>query len=246
MKHIKAKISYDGSYFNGFARQRHENIISVSERIELALKSMGIDDEIIGAGRTDKGVHSTGQIISFFVPSFWSLDRLKNLLNQKLYPHILIKNLNEVSSSFHPRFDAKKRAYRYIFTKDFMNPFLSNYISKLDFGDNSLIQQALKEFVGIHCFSYFKKQGSQTKNDIREIMSIKYYEYKILSHECGVICFVGNGFLRSQIRMILGMVFAYSRGEVSIEDIKMQLECKKHIWTYPVSPNGLYLTKIQY
>ncbi|PAF46729.1 tRNA pseudouridine(38-40) synthase TruA [Helicobacter sp. 12S02232-10] len=246
MKRLVAKIAYDGSEFNGFARQRTHGIMSVSERIEIALKSMGIEDEIIGAGRTDKGVHSSGQIISFCVPVNREVEKIKTLLNQKLYPHILVKSIRETHNSFHPRFDAKKRGYRYIFSNDFKNPFISKYVSKEIYGDRDRIKEGLKVFLGRHNFAYFKKQGSDTKNDVREIFIARFYRHTILSISYNVIYLEAEGFLRAQVRLMIGAVLAYSRGEITFQDLNLQLKCKKRVFTHPVSPNGLYLAKIIY
>ncbi|PAF53494.1 tRNA pseudouridine(38-40) synthase TruA [Helicobacter sp. 13S00482-2] len=246
MKKLIAKISYDGSVFSGFARQRCKGIMSVSERIEIALKSMGINNEIIAAGRTDKGVHATGQIISFCIDEKIQISKIKPLLNQKLYPHIFIKNIQEVSMSFQPRFDAKSRGYRYVFCDYLDNPFISKYISVEKYGSEELIKEALNLFMGKHCFSYFKKQGSPTKTDDREISKAKIYQCKIFSKNCNIIYLEANGFLRSQVRLIIGSVLAYSRGEITLDQISSQLRCENYHYHKPVSANGLYLVRVIY
>ncbi|MDO7253575.1 tRNA pseudouridine(38-40) synthase TruA [Helicobacter cappadocius] len=246
MKKIFAKIAYDGSAFSGFARQRQKDIMSVTERIEIALRSMGINDEIISAGRTDKGVHATGQIISFCVDEKIQISKIKSLLNYKLYPYIFVKNIYETDMSFQPRFDARYRGYRYIFCDNFSNPFISKYVSVEKYGSKELIQEALNLFVGKHCFSYFKKQGSDTKTDIREIYKATIYQHKIFSKNCNIIYLQANGFLRSQVRLMIGAALAYSRGEITLEEILLQLDCKKHSYSKPVSANGLYLVRVIY
>lgn len=246
MKKIVAKIAYDGGVFSGFARQRRKDIMSVSERIEIALRSMGIDDEIIASGRTDKGVHSTGQMISFHIDERMQISKIKSLLNEKLYPHIMVKNIFEVDDSFQVRFDAKARGYRYIFCDEYLDPFVSRYISMEKYGQKELIQEALNLFLGRHCFSYFKKKGSDTKTDDREIYKAKIYQHKIFSKNCHIIYLEANGFLRSQVRLIIGGVLAYSRGEVSLDELSLQLRCEKYFYTKPVSANGLYLVRVIY
>ncbi|MBL0721935.1 MAG: tRNA pseudouridine(38-40) synthase TruA, partial [Sulfurovum sp.] len=92
---VKAVISYDGGFFSGFQKQNSTQQ-TVTTQIENALKSLNISSKIIGSGRTDAGVHATGQVINFTLPYYWSdLYRLKEALNRKLH-HIFIKRISEV------------------------------------------------------------------------------------------------------------------------------------------------------
>lgn len=241
---VAAKIAYDGSKFYGFARQK--DCLSVVQFLENKLATCGVFTKVIGAGRTDKGVHATGQVIKFEIPDFWELERLKGLLNIKLYPLVLIKQIWQVGRDFHPRFDAKKREYRYIFGKSRRNIWLGSYVSYECYRSRDKIQEALKLFIGKHNFLFFSKRGSDTTTTIREIYKAFLYKYQILGDEYLVAVFQANGFLYAQIRMMMGAILSYARDEITLDDIKLQLMTKKRIYQIPSSPNGLYLSKIFY
>lgn len=245
MRRFALKIAYDGSFFSGFAPQKSIHIKSVSEKIEQALLSMGIKSMPISAGRTDKGVHSLGMVITIDAPNHWDCDKLRYILAPKIYPHIIVRRIWEVSSSFHPRFSAKSRTYYYI-SSNVTSPFLASYISNEKIGDIALFKECLNLCVGRHNFKFFKKQGSITKDDIREIY---YVRLKIFYRFCKpyyVVIIRANGFLRAQIRLMLGAVFAVSRGEITIDDFKNQLLGKARIYSQPLSPQGLYFAKVEY
>ena len=219
--YLASKIAYDGSKFHGFARQK--GYLSVVECVENALMKVGIESEVIGAGRTDKGVHATGQVIKFEVPSFWDKERLRGLLNQKLAPHVMLRRIWEVGEDFHPRYDAKRREYRYIFGRYGGNVWLNDFVSYERFGEEERLREALGIFVGRHDFRLFSKSGSDAKTSIREIYKAILYRHEILGQEFFVACFQANGFLYAQVRLMMGAVLAYSRGEVELETLKLQL-----------------------
>ncbi len=238
---IKATIAYDGSYFKGFQKQKSTNQTVTSE-IESALHSVGIDDNIRGSGRTDAGVHATGQVIDFEAPAFWrDLKKLKIALNRKL-KHIAFKNICFVDDSFHSRFSAKKRVYRYVFKTSQPSVFEQNYISYFPNFDTTKLQLTLKTFEGEHDFSNFIKTGSITHTNVRKIYRA-YYKYHKGYH---LIYFEANGFLRSQVRMMVAFAMQVAVGEKTLLELKEQLTLKKRHSTKLAPPEGLYLARIIY
>ncbi|WP_334097167.1 tRNA pseudouridine(38-40) synthase TruA [Helicobacter typhlonius] len=242
MCRFKAVIAYDGSAFSGFALQKHRRSV-LGELIE-SFARVGIGGEILGASRTDKGVHATAQVISFQNKHIHRYDThfLRSLLNAKLYPHIMVRSLCEVDSHFHPRFDAKWRAYRFLLSPTRPSPFASAYINYEKIGDMVRFHQALRLFKGTHNFVFFKKNGSYTKDDVRHIFDVRHYQRGGID----VVYMRGNGFLRSQVRLMVGTALSVSRGELSIENLQEQLLGKKRHYHYPISPQGLYLCGIGY
>jgi len=239
-KKLIAIISYDGSKFFGIQKQPHKK--TIQGEIEKALNSLNINTNIEYAGRTDRGVHALNQVISFSIPNFWDIDKLHKILNKKLSPHIYIKKIKQTSFDFHPRFNAKKRSYRYIISPKF-SPFTANYITFYNRPINiNLLKNALKVFEGKHDFEYFCKTGSEVKNYIREIYHTNLFFYK------GVYVFkiVGNGFLRSQIRIMIDFLIKINENQLTIKDLILQLNKEKLFYKHLAPPQGLYLERIWY
>lgn len=243
---IKAIISYDGSFFFGFQRQTQKGKnrhITVESKFEDALKAVGIDSKILGSGRTDRGVHALGQVITFEAPDFWKdLSKLKKSLNRKFDTKIVIKDLFFVPENFHPRFSAKTRTYRYfIYTKN-PSPFLSDYVCFKDTLDLKRCNSALNLFVGEHDFEYFRKTGSDENHTIREIKKAFAYRYK----DFIVFNIEGDGFLRSQVRLIVAAVLEYAEGKIDLKIIEKELLKENKPIRKPAPHQGLYLSKIKY
>ena len=238
---IKAVIAYDGSTYQGFQKQTSTKA-TIATAIEDALISLQIHSPITASGRTDAGVHATGQVIHFDVPHFWhDLDKLKTALNRKL-DSISIKHLDFVAEDFHARFSAKKRVYRYVFKTHKPSVFEQAYIAQYEPFDPEMLQQALGCFVGLHDFNYFRKTGTPTHTTLREIYRAFYRSYKGYHF----IYFEANGFLRSQVRMMVDAAMACARQEMRIEELQEQLRCQKKHRSQLAPASGLYLAKIIY
>lgn len=239
---VKITLAYDGSRYLGFQVQNSTKQ-TVAQEIYDALQSMQIDGKITSSGRTDKNVHATNQVIHIDLPDFWSdCDKLHSFLNHKLPISIRIKSIKEVPESFHARFSPKKRTYRYLLSTQKPNPFLSSYITYVQTLDKVKIHEALKLFVGEHDFKYFQKSGGGNGTSTREIYSASCYTYKDLI----VINVKANGFLRSQMRMIICALLSVSEGKLSLKALKEQIDTKKQHSTGLASASGLYLTHIKY
>jgi len=238
---VKAVIAYDGSAFLGFQKQKATKN-TVTTAIEEALLSLGIDSPIRGSGRTDKGVHASNQVIDFELPIFWSdLEKLKWVLNQKL-DGIYFKHVSLVENSFHARFSAKKRVYRYVFKTTTPSVFERNYISYYPKFDKELLQKSLQTFQGEHDFRYFIKTGSVTHTNIRTIYRVYYKNYK----KYHFIYFEANGFLRSQVRMMIEFAMGVAQNRFTLREQIEQLNLKKRYSTKLAPPQGLYLARILY
>ena len=240
---VKATITYNGNKFYGFQRQS-KTTQTVVETIENALQSLGIKSKIRGSGRTDRGVHATGQVIDFTLPEFWqekSLLELKQRLNQKL-KDIKIKHITEVSSDFHSQYSAKVRVYRYLIKTTQPSVFEQEFVSFYQIKEPNTLQEALKAYVGVHNFKYFKKEGSPTTSDIREVYNVKLKRVK----NYYAIYFYASGYLRSQVRMMVEGALKVESGKLSIIELKEQLEGGKKNFSTLAQPQGLYLAKVIY
>lgn len=239
---LKGTISYDGSKFSGFAKQPDAS--SVQEKIEEAFRLLQTETEIIGSGRTDANVHALRQVFHCDVPYFWknNFDRLKSSLKRFLLPHIGLRNLEIVDKSFHARFSAKKRSYRYLISTATPNPFFYHYITYARIDHPQKIAEAIELFKGEHDFEYFKKAGSNAKSFKRTIYKTLFYEYKGIY----VIGFEANGFLYSQVRMMVDFLLKIANDRLTMIQLKEQIE-KKAIHNRDLAlPNGLYLYRVYY
>ena len=238
---VKAVIAYDGSAYRGFQRQ-NSTPQTITTVIEKALHSLQIDSPIIGSGRTDAGVHATGQVIHFDLPDFWhNLERLKQNLNRKL-KEIQFKHITPVPDDFHAWFWAKKRLYRYVFKTQKPSIFEQRHISYYPEFDALLLTRALNCFEGEHDFDYFRKTGTLTHTTVREIYQTRYTK----RHNYHFIYFQANGFLRSQIRMMVEAAMHCARGEMTTRQLSEQIECQERYITRLAPPEGLYLARILY
>jgi len=238
---VKAVIAYDGSHYLGFQKQKSSKR-TITSAIENALLSLHIPSAIVGSGRTDAGVHATGQVIHFDLPDFWDdLEKLKLNLNRKL-TDISFKHISKVSDDFHARFSAKKRLYRYVFKTQKPSVFEQKYISHYSDFDPLLLSQALKYFEGKHDFTLFHKTGTETYTNIREIYHSTYVERQGYHF----IYFQANGFLRSQVRMMVDAAMRCAKNKMPLTQLREQLYCQKKHTTRLAPPEGLYLAKIIY
>jgi tRNA pseudouridine38-40 synthase len=238
---VKAVITYDGSQYLGFQQQTSTNKTIMFELTQ-ALTALHIDTEVVGSGRTDAGVHASGQVIHFNLPEYWSdLHKLKCNLNRKLHD-IQFKHISPVSNDFHARFSARKRLYRYVFKTTKPSVFEQTYISHYDNFNQELLILALQKFEGEHDFEYFRKTGSETYTTIREIYNTRYKAYKGYH----MIYFQANGFLRSQVRMMVDAAMQCATDKMTLTSLQEQIDCTKKHTTKLAPPEGLYLAKILY
>ncbi len=239
----KITISYDGSRYHGFQVQ-NSGVATVANSLEDAFKTLGIASKFEASGRTDRGVHALNQVLSISLPDYWrDLDELKRRLNFILPGSIVMKRIEEVEEAFHARFSAKSRVYRYIAKCGDREPFGDSYVTYLSTKiDEKMIGEAIKLFEGEHDFRGFMKEGSGVKDSKRVMKKTLFYEHKGFH----IFYFEADGFLRSQIRMMVAFLLKISSGELSVKELKLQLENRGRFCRELAPPNGLYLTRIKY
>lgn len=239
---VKITLAYDGSRYLGFQVQKSTKQ-TVAQELYDALESLNIFTTLTSSGRTDKNVHASHQVIHLDLPSFWTdTTKLLELLNHKLPLTIRIKTIRKVTPEFHARFSPLRRSYRYLLTSEPINAFDSSYITPVAVIDKTKIDKALKLFLGEHDFKYFQKSGGGNGTSIRTIHQAMIYSHKNI----WVIKITANGFLRSQIRMIVFALLAFMQKKVTLEQLQEQIDVKKqHI--HGLAPaSGLYLSHILY
>lgn len=241
---IKAIVAYDGYNYAGW--QKQENALGIQEVIEKVLEKIHkAPTSITASGRTDAKVHALGQVFHFEGQENISCYGYVQAMNTLLPKDIRILSCKQVDNNFHARFSAKKKIYQYVSTYERDNPFIYKYKNvlrkKLDMAQ---MQKGCQYLEGKHDFTSF----SSCKIDPRK-PRVKIID-KISIEERGQdICFtfVGNGFLRYQVRMMSATLIAVGEGKIQPEDIKKMLDKKdKYACRYNAPAQGLYLVEVKY
>jgi tRNA pseudouridine38-40 synthase len=152
MAHYKIILAYDGTHFRGSQRQA-DGIRTVQGVVEDALRKLGwMESSTLFAGRTDAGVHASGQVFTFTLSWRHSLDDLRNALNALLPKDASARQVSEVSDDFHPRYNALARSYRYrIICDPVRNPLKEQFVWRVwPAPDLGRLQAASQIFLGIH------------------------------------------------------------------------------------------------
>ena len=236
--------SYKGTNYYGW--QKQVGFISVQSKIEEVLSQIyDTPISITGSGRTDAGVHAYKQYFHFVTEKDKDLKQLTYAMNKMLPEDIHILSLEKVADDFHARYNAKRKIYEYdilLKNKEVFNYDLA-YLYPMDL-DIDLLKKALKLFEGEHNYQDFTSKEEDEGNFIRTIYSIEVNQDKDLIK----IRFEGNGFMRYQIRNMVGSAIAVANKIEDISFIKYHLEGnkKREIIAYKAPAMGLYLVDVIY
>lgn len=239
----KATIAYDGTDFLGYQVQTSGRTVQGS--FETALTQiLKTPQRIIGAGRTDTGVHATGQVISMKIAWQHSAKDLHRALSANLPDDIVVKELTTIYPSFHPRFDALERQYVYTILNQPLPDVLSRrYVLHVANPLNiENMQRASRFLIGEHNFSSFGKppQGNNAVRHLRQIT------WKQNGPEIK-ITISANAFLYRMVRNIVGTLLNVGLGKIETKDVKYILEAKDRAMAgAPALACGLCLTKVNY
>ena len=244
MRRIKLTIAYDGTGFCGW--QKQDGAVTVAEKVENAIRKLtGEDVELLGASRTDSGVHALGNVAVFDTESPVPADRFVPALNSFLPDEIRIAASEEVPESFHPRFDAHKKCYEYrIFVGNVCPPMRFRYVHHLRETLNvDAMREAASHIVGTHDFTSFCAAGAQVKTKVRTVTDIQVEK----SGDEIVLTVEGDGFLYNMIRIIAGTLVNVGLGRTKPSEIPGIIEGMDRSLAGPTLPaKGLCLCKIWY
>jgi tRNA pseudouridine38-40 synthase len=240
-------ISYDGTPFSGWQSQK--NGVAIQPLIEKALSTVLREDiSIVGAGRTDAGVHALGAVAHFDASSSFDAHRLRLSLNALLPPEIRILEIENVHDSFHARYDAKAKVYYYRLHLDRVpDPFKRLYSYHVMYRLSlDLMSQAAKLLLGTHDFKAFANEadeGSASKNSVRTL-----HRLDLIPEPGGVrLEFEGDGFLYKMVRNITGTLLEIARGKIPLSTLHHILSSKDRKSAGPSAPpHALCLVKVIY
>lgn len=242
---VKLLISYDGTDFAGW--QRQTNHPSVQGTLEAALqKFYGKPIHLLGASRTDTGVHALGQVAHFDAPRDPTGGDLRFALTGMTPKSIVVKQAWIAAEGFHAIASSVKKTYRYlVLNRRVPSALRYRYTHWIRTPlEPDFLNEASSFLVGNHDFKSFRTSGTETKSTVREIYSA-HWEKK--ADDILEFTVTGNGFLKQMVRNIVGTCLDLNMNKAKPERLREILECRDRRKAGPTAPpQGLYLAKVYY
>jgi tRNA pseudouridine38-40 synthase len=255
MKRMRLLIEYDGTAYHGWQIQKNKPTIQkILEKNILTIT--GEKSKVIGASRTDAGVHALGQVAAFRTLSMLDTETMRKALNATLPYDIRIREVSEVDDTFHPRYDVLNKSYFYIIANQRVSSaFLYRYTWLVQQTlERAFMKEAARMLIGTHDFSSFQGARSSVKTPVREVFSLSIEDLKRMDFMTArfkgdfiKIRIEANGFLRHMVRNIVGTLVEIGRGRIPPQETKDILESRDRRRAGPTAPaHGLFLEKIIY
>lgn len=245
-RRVKLTIHYDGAAFFGWQVQSEGR--TVQGVLESALERLTqVSASVIAAGRTDRGVHATGQVVGVAVPARWEPQELRRALNAVLPEDVWVAGAVAVPWSFHARYDAVGRGYLYRVgvREHAASPFLRRWCWPLGRAlAPDLLMAAASSFEGEHSFRAFAKTGQPERGELCTVLRAEWRPWREIGWELHV---VANRFLHHMVRYMVGTMVDVARDRRPISDVGALLggaaDCET---SAPAPPEGLYLRRVYY
>lgn len=244
MKRVMLKVAYDGTNYHGW--QLQPNVVTIESELNRALSELfGEDIKVIGASRTDTGVHALGNIAVFDTDAKMPAEKISYALNQRLPEDIRIQLSAEAAPDFHPRHQNSKKTYEYkILNCEFPIPVYRLYSHftyvKLDV---EKMRQAASYLVGEHDFKSFCSVNTVAETTVRRIYDISVEK----AGDMITIRVTGSGFLYNMVRIIAGTLMEAGRGNIAPESMVDILKALDRTKAGPTAPAcGLTLLGYEY
>lgn len=236
-------FSYDGTAYHGWQIQPHS--VTVQEELQKALSTlMRKPMEVVGAGRTDTGVHARKMIAHFDYDEVLDCPQLVYKLNKLLPRDIAVQHVEPVADDMHARFSAKSRTYHYYVHLD-KNPFLRSYSWQV-YGnpDFELMNRAARVLMEYKDFTSFSKVNTDTKTNDCTITEARWDR---VGEDQWRFTVTANRFLRNMVRAIVGTLMEVGRGRMTIEQLRSVIEAKDRCRAGDSVPgNALFLVEVLY
>ena len=241
-RNIKLEIEYDGTDFHGW--QMQPKLRTVQGEIQEKLKTiLGHEASLIGAGRTDVGVHALGQVANFKTDNPLDSETILKGLNGLLPHDVAVKKVQEVDSDFHARYSATSRLYRYRIYRG-RTAILRRYVWEVLYSLNlERIVRATQGIQGEHDFSSFCVAESAKDNSVCNVTLASWEEYG----DEMLLKIGANRFLHTMVRSLVGTLVEVGRGYFSVEDFSDIMKAKDRRKAGPTAPAcGLHLVEVKY
>lgn len=241
---VRATVAYDGTDFHGFAANDGVRTV-VGELCRVLSLVARCEVELVGAGRTDAGVHARGQVISFDVPDGTDLTRVQRSTNKLLGTEIMLRDLTPAPEGFSARFDASWRRYRYgIDNRPVADPLTARTSwwvpQPLDI---DLMRLACDPLIGEHDFTSFCRRPDAEASLVRRVLHARWFEdAPMLTFEIQATAFCHN-----MVRSIVGLLVEVGRGKRRAGDVAGLLRARDRSRAATVAPaHGLVLEEVAY
>ncbi len=245
MSRIMLVVSYDGTAYNGWALQKSTHN-TIEEMLNRAIKAVtGEELQVIGASRTDAGVHAYGNVAVFDTDSTIPGDRFSYALNHVLPDDIRIVSSAEVAPDFHPRHCETEKTYEYrVLNTKTPVPTMRLYTYHFSMPlDEERMQRAAEYLIGEHDFTSFCNVESQALSHVRIIKDVTVKR----DGDLVTISVTGNGFLYNMVRIIAGTLVQIGRGKGEPEDVEKMIAAKDRSAAGPTAPpEGLFLMNYKF
>lgn len=240
------EVAYKGTNYRGW--QKQPNAPSVQQKIEEVFSTMLKKEiDILGSGRTDAGVHASSQIFQLKVDGAIDIENVLYRANKMLPHDIALKNVREVNSEAHARFDATSRSYEYkISTKK--NPFgpdlVYHFNHSLDF---EIMNEAAALLLKYEDFESFSKVKTDVYTFNCHIFEAEWRKDNSEANEEWIFHVTANRFLRGMVRALVGTLLDVGTGKMSVEDFRHVIEAKNRTAAGRAVPaHGLFLSSVKY
>ncbi len=237
-------FSYDGTNYSGYQKQKGKH--TIQEEVEKVLQSINNNKytKLESSGRTDKGVHALCQKAHVNIDVDITEYKLKRAMNSLLPADIHVINTEKVDNKFHARYQVKEKEYKYFLNMGEYDPTKRNYCYQYNRTlDVKSMQEAIKYFIGEHDFESFTPTVDKRENNVRTITKAT------LEEKDGILEFTfrGNGFIKYQVRNMVGYLIKVGEGKKKGSDIPSILLGKdRRLASITAHPEGLYLTDVKY
>lgn len=244
MKRVRLTVAYDGTEYHGWQIQNNGKTIE-SELNRCLSELLGEQIQVIGASRTDAGVHALGNVAVFDTECRMPAEKISYALNQRLPEDIRIQRSEEVAPDWHPRRCESRKTYEYrIYRGEFPMPVkrLYSYFT-YHLLDVESMRRAAALLEGEHDFRSFCQTGAQVESTVRTLYSVEIEEQgaELVIRVCG------NGFLYNMVRIIAGTLIEVGRGRHRPEDMTAVLQAADRSAAGPTAPaHGLTLVKYEF
>ena len=243
-KNYKLTLAYDGTRFFGWEHQPDKE--TIQGKLETVLERLqGHPVDLIGAGRTDAGVHARAMVASVRLDVRRSPEEIRDYMNRYLPDSIAVREVKEASDRFHARYNALGKTYRYTcFTGPVKPVFDRKYVTLLDFSpDIEKMRQTAEILRGEHDFRAFCGNPRMKKSTVRLVDTIQIEERR----DRILFTFHGTGFLQNMVRILVGTLLEVGRGRWEPAYVREILDSKDRKLAGPTAPpEGLCLMKVDY